>query len=190
MKSNAGEFIVEEKSKKKKIKKAKEISTSEALVDKLIEDGYVTEAERGSINATLNEVTENMSGAEKSKLIRSLADKIDAPGSDLISNNRLNYQSFAVAVAELAKEIEITREEIAAQEEQIANATIENAEENTTNNGLTEEKMEELKNDIHSVYSDFFGLNDIQIPEDVLVSFALLLMYVLFQFYSHKPIYL
>ena len=172
MKSNAGEFIVEEKSEKKKIKKAKEISTSEALVDKLIEDGYVTEAERGSINATLNEVTENMSGAEKSKLIRSLADKIDAPGSDLISNNRLNYQSFAVAVAELAKEIEITREEIAAQEEQIANATIENAEENTTNNGLTEEKMEELKNDIHSVYSDFFGLNDIQIPEDVLEEMA------------------
>ena len=59
----------------KKIKKAKEISTSEDFADKLIEEGYITESERGEIEATINIVTQNMSKQEKANTIRILAKK-------------------------------------------------------------------------------------------------------------------
>lgn len=151
----------------KKIKKAKEISTSEDFADKLIEEGYITESERGEIEATINIVTQNMSKQEKANTIRILAKKIDAPNSNLISQNRLNYASFEKVVQELSKDVEKARKEreIKNQTEQEEN-TPKNISEEEKRKQEIEEKIKKNETFISDFFKDFLGLENEDITDE------------------------
>lgn len=83
--------------------------TIEGFVDKLIEDNHIGALEIGDVQKTLERATDQMTSEEKVNFIKVLSNRVDAPASNLITPNGLNYAVFESAVKEVSKSIETKR---------------------------------------------------------------------------------
>ena len=109
--------------------------TIEGLIEKLLSDNYIKPDEAETVQSMLQSATSGMTTEEISILIGSLNDKVEAPSSELLTQDGINLSVLESAINETTKVI--IREKIERENNQKENVPIENAR--------TREEIEELK---------------------------------------------
>lgn len=79
--------------------------TIEGLIEKLLSDNYIKPDEAESVQSMLQSATSGMTTEEISTLISSLNDKVEAPSSELLTQDGLNLSVFESAINETTKVI-------------------------------------------------------------------------------------
>ena len=79
--------------------------TIEGLIEKLLSDNYIKPDEAETVQSMLQSATSGMTTEEISILIGSLNDKVEAPSSELLTQDGINLSVLESAINETTKVI-------------------------------------------------------------------------------------
>lgn len=135
--------------------------TVSGLIEKLEEAGLVTDNGAYEIRLLLLRETKEMDKTEIGSFISSLDKKIDAPGSNLITGNTINYASFESAIKEEVNRIQTIRHERLGVDKQ-GDKNGNTLDSNTAlNKELTEEEKKQIADNkvfIKNTLNNFFEI--------------------------------
>ena len=135
--------------------------TVSGLIEKLEEAGLVTDNGAYEIRLLLLRETKEMDKTEIGSFISSLDKKIDAPGSNLITGNTINYDSFESAIIEEVNRIQTIRHERLGVDKQ-GDKNGNTLDSNTAlNKELTEEEKKQIADNkvfIKNTLNNFFEI--------------------------------
>lgn len=148
-------------------------ATIDELVDNLIKEKHLDGKEADEITETLELASKYIEPSRLSGFVKSVREKIDAPTSEIFTQNGLNLNELknvadvvaTVVIKEQEKELEINKKNLESEYTQDIIDNTNKDDEKSTEEQL-QERIEEYKDDLNDFYKDFLGINPEDIPED------------------------
>lgn len=126
--------------------------TIEGFVERLLKENHIKSNETVTVENTLNKATDGMTPEERAAVIRSLNEKLDAPSSDLITPQGLNFASFESEVKTVTQVIIKNKDYKENQEKKAAelaekNLVVENKnQEKESEREMTKKNIDSIRN--------------------------------------------
>lgn len=148
-------------------------TTIDELVDNLIKEKHLDGKESDEITETLELASKHIEPTRVSEFVKSIREKIDAPTSEIFTQNGLNLNELKNA-AEVIANIVIEEQEKDAEKNKKnyeSEYTQNDADNSNIDNEKTaeeqlKEKIEAYKSDLDDFYRDILGIDPENIPEE------------------------
>ncbi len=147
-------------------------ATIDELVDNLIKEKHLDGKEADEITEALELASKYIETSRLSGFVKSVREKIDAPASEIFTQNGLNINELKNAAEVIANVV--IKEQVKDSEKNQNNNVSEytqDAVDNTNKDDKNlvvefEDKVKEYKSDLDDFYKGFLGMNPEDIPED------------------------
>lgn len=144
--------------------------TIDELVDNLIKEKHLSGKDADEIAETLETASKYIEPSRLSGFVKSIREKIDAPTSEVFSQNGLNINELKnvaeiVAKVVIKEQVEYSEKRKRESFENQENYAEVNDEKNDEKKQF-EERVTEYKNNLNTIYVDLLGLDSEDIPEE------------------------